>query len=800
MKQTLVILLTVILFFKLNLLAQTDQYKGMSQEELKKKASSMGYTEEDLLKLQQSQQLSKQKQQGEDNGQNQKQVIVTPPVAPPSYNYRVVAFLSRVDADTLPAYGYSIFTISPTSFEPILNVPTPTNYVLGPDDEIILTLWGETQLVHDLTVSKDGDLYIPEIGQVKVSGLNINDVKTLLQNKLSQAYASLSTGKTRLSISTGKLRSVKVYLLGEVNKPGGYTLPALSSAFTALYYCGGPTLNGSLRKVKVLRGGKVVSEIDIYNYLLNGDKTKDIKLQDEDIIFIPPVDRRVAIAGSVFRPAIYELKKGETLSDLLKFSGGINFNAYYQRVHIERIIPFDKRNDYANNILSLDLNFSTVDQLNKSNFVLDDGDVVDISSINMRPENRVTISGDVRKPGVYELSNSDMTLRDLIFKADSLFPDAFMDQAVLIRTLPSEKKEIFSIDLNKALSGDISNNVKLVNRDTVQIFKQDNFYPTRNVEIYGQIKNPGKYTRYKDMTLTKLIMLAGGLTDSATTKNVEIIRMDTLSTKVYAQRIIVDLPKDYWSANNDEDFKLADYDRVFIKTDTTKMFEGVINISGEVQFPGYYSILYRGEKLSDFIKRAGGFKGTAYTDGIYLRRANPTFDILKRLKVADTLLLRTYNGRPLYDSDKFQTEFGNRIPIDWNSIEDDPNSIYNLELQAGDSLVVQKDSRTVTVAGDVELPSTVPYKKGASVSYYIKQAGGFTQTSFKGDEIVILPSGKKWEPSGLFFLPNPDILSGSTIFVPSYVENANNDIWPTIRDIVSLVSSAAVLIFTIKKL
>ncbi|MHB1687681.1 MAG: SLBB domain-containing protein [Ignavibacteriaceae bacterium] len=799
MKRTLFLLLAVVLLFKINIFAQLDQLKGMSQEDLKKKAASMGYTEEDLLKLQQSQQVSKQKQQGEESGQTQKTVVVTPPVALPPSNYTVAAFSGRGNAASLPAYGYNIFTYAPTSFEPSLNVPTPTNYVIGPGDEIILTLWGETQLVHDLTVSKNGDIYIPEIGLVNVNGLSLDELKTKLFNRLSQAYSSLSSGKTHFNISTGKLRSVKVYVLGEVNKPGGYTLPGLSSAFTALYYCGGPTINGSLRKVKVLRGGKVVSEIDLYNYILNGDKSKDIRLQDEDIIFVPPAGRRVAITGSVFRPAIYELKEGETLKDLLKFAGGIDFNAYYQRVYIERIIPFNQRKDYTNNILSLDLNFSTVNQLNNSNYLLDDGDVVDISNINMLHENRVVINGDVRKPGVYELFSSNMTIRELIFKADSLFPDAFLDKAVLIRTLPSEKKEIIGFDLNKALAGDPSNNLILKNRDEIQIYKQDNFYPTRSVEIYGQVKSPGKYTRYKDMTLTDLMVLAGGITDFATTKDIEVVRMDTLSTKVYAQKFTVNLPHDYWNENKENDFKLQDYDRVFIKTDTTKTYEGVVNITGEVQFPGSYSILYRGEKLSDFINRAGGFKETAYTEGIYLRRANPTLSILQKIQLPDSILLKNYKGRPLYDLAKFQSEFGNMVPIDWNNIEDNSKSIYNLELQPGDQLVVPKDSRTISVVGDVNLPSTVPYKKGAGASYYIKQAGGYTQTSYKGDEMVILPNGKKWNPSGWFFVPNPEILSGSTIFVPSYVENNNSDIWPTIRDIVTVVSSAAVLIFTIKK-
>jgi protein involved in polysaccharide export with SLBB domain len=799
MKYSFLAGLLLSLLFISSSFAQLDQLKGMTQEELKQKVQQMGYTEEDLLKYQQAQQAAKQKEQGEQSGKTQQTIVVTPPPPPPVSNFTVSAFSGRGDAANLPAFGYNIFTFSPTTFEPSLIVPTPTNYVIGPGDEIIITLWGETQQTYDVTVSKNGDVMIPEAGLINVNGLSLDALKAKLFNRLSQVYATLATGKTSLNISTGKLRSVKIYVLGEVNKPGGYTLPGLSSAFTALYYCGGPTINGSLRNVKVLRGGKEISSIDLYNYILKGDKSKDVRLQDEDIIFVPPVGRRVALAGSVFRPAIYELKDGEDLHDLINFAGGINFNAYFQRVHIERIIPFNQRKDFSNNILSIDLNFNTVNELSKSNYKLVDGDVVTIPVINKLPQNMVTISGDVRQPGVYELFGPNMTIRDLIFRADSLFPDAFLDKAVLIRTLPNEKKKIIAFDLKKALQGDPSNNFTLKNRDEVQIYKDETFFPTRTVQISGEVKKPGTFTRFNNMTLTDLMILAGGLTDSATTNNIEISRMDTVNTQIFAKKFIVNLPKDYWNIDKSQDFVLEDYDRVLIKADTSKTFDQTVSLSGEVQFPGVYTILYRGEKLDDFIKRAGGFKDDAYKEAIFLRRNNPTLSLLQTIKLPDSLIFSNYAGQPIYDPSQFEKEFGNRIPIQWDEIEKNENSRYNLVLLPGDQIVVPKDTRTVTVVGDVSLPSTVPYKNGAGVSYYIDQAGGYTQTSSKGDEIVILPNGKKWSSSGWFFIPNPEILSGSTIFVPTHVSKPV-DVWPTIRDIVTVLSSALIAIISVKAL
>jgi protein involved in polysaccharide export with SLBB domain len=799
MKYSFLAGLLLSLLFISSSFAQLDQLKGMTQEELKQKVQQMGYTEEDLLKYQQAQQAAKQKEQGEQSGKTQQTIVVTPPPPPPVSNFTVSAFSGRGDAANLPAFGYNIFTFSPTTFEPSLIVPTPTNYVIGPGDEIIITLWGETQQTYDVTVSKNGDVMIPEAGLINVNGLSLDALKAKLFNRLSQVYATLATGKTSLNISTGKLRSVKIYVLGEVNKPGGYTLPGLSSAFTALYYCGGPTINGSLRNVKVLRGGKEISSIDLYNYILKGDKSKDVRLQDEDIIFVPPVGRRVALAGSVFRPAIYELKDGEDLHDLINFAGGINFNAYFQRVHIERIIPFNQRKDFSNNILSIDLNFNTVNELSKSNYKLVDGDVVTIPVINKLPQNMVTISGDVRQPGVYELFGPNMTIRDLIFRADSLFPDAFLDKAVLIRTLPNEKKKIIAFDLKKALQGDPSNNFTLKNRDEVQIYKDETFFPTRTVQISGEVKKPGTFTRFNNMTLTDLMILAGGLTDSATTNNIEISRMDTVNTQIFAKKFIVNLPKDYWNIDKSQDFVLEDYDRVLIKADTSKTFDQTVSLSGEVQFPGVYTILYRGEKLDDFIKRAGGFKDDAYKEAIFLRRNNPTLSLLQTIKLPDSLIFSNYAGQPIYDPSQFEKEFGNRIPIQWDEIEKNENSRYNLVLLPGDQIVVPKDTRSVTVVGDVSLPSTVPYKNGAGVSYYIDQAGGYTQTSSKGDEIVILPNGKKWSSSGWFFIPNPEILSGSTIFVPTHVSKPV-DVWPTIRDIVTVLSSALIAIISVKAL
>ena len=772
---------------------------GLSEDELKKKAEAAGYTIEDYNKLQEA---ASKKEAATASTATQEKVIVTPPNVQRNTASTVPEFAGREGAAGLEAFGYKIFNYSPSTFEPSLNVPVPTSYVVGPGDEIVITLWGETQIVHNLTVSKNGDIYIPNVGLVPVNGLSLNEVRTKVFNALSKVYSSLKSSdveaKTKLDVSTGKLRSVKVYVLGEVNTPGGYTLPSLSTSFTALYYCGGPTVNGSLRNVKIMRGGKIISEIDLYEYLITGNKSKDVRLEDEDIIFVPPVGKRVAITGNAFRPAVYELKENEKLNDLLNYAGGLKFTAFFDRVHIERIIPFAQRKFYANNILSLDLNFKTVNELTNDKYPLENGDVVTIPGINSLPENRVTITGFVKKPGVYELPTSGMHIKDLIFKADSLTKDAFLDNAILIRTLPSEKKEIYNFNVSLALKGDSGNNLPLLNRDEIRIFNQETFFPTRSIEISGEVKKPGVYTRFLNMTVSELITLAGGLTDKATSKNIEVARLDTTNANIYSQKFSIDLPEEYWKVSNSADFVLKDYDRVLVKPDPLKNFSQVVSVTGEVNFPGSYTILYQGEKLTDFIKRSGGFKKTAYVKGIFVRRGNPLFSTLTSIKLPDSLKLK-YNYSALYDKTSFDNLFAGMIPIDWEELKDNGNNIYDLTLFPGDVIVVPKDPMVINVLGEVGIPSSVPYKKGAGLSYYIKQAGGYTMNSADGDEIVMQPNGAKWNSSGWFFIPNDDIDSGATIFVPDRI-NKSSDVWPIIRDIVSVAGSAAIIVLTAKNL
>jgi len=382
-----------------SLYAQTEQQiqqlkaSGMSEAQIKQKAAELGI---DLNKLNQQTTPSVPTNVSTPR-QSDTSIIITPPANKPLSTYKVSAFSGRGEAANLDAFGYRVFSYSPSTFLPLQNIPTPTNYVIGPGDEIIITLYGETQFVQDVVVSKNGDINLPDVGVVNVNGLTLGALKAKLFDRLSKVYSSLDGydegAKTFLNVSTGKLRSINVYVLGEVNVPGGYTLPAMSTAFTSLYFSGGPQLNGTLRDVQILRGGKKIADIDFYEYLLKGDASKDVRLEEGDIIFIPPAGKRVALTGDIFRPAVYELRSNEQLKDLIAEAGGLNATAYFQNIHLERIIPFSERKDYLNNVLDITLNFNSVDEIKGSTYLLNDGDVITISGINNRLQNRVMITG-----------------------------------------------------------------------------------------------------------------------------------------------------------------------------------------------------------------------------------------------------------------------------------------------------------------------------------------------------------------------------------------------------------------------
>jgi polysaccharide biosynthesis/export protein len=677
----------------------------------------------------------------------------------------VPGFEGRKSADGLGLFGYNIFNFPASTFAPVLNVPTPQSYPLGPGDEVNLTMWGQSQLYLQLMVNREGEVVVPNVGPVVAQGLTIAQLKAILVSRMSSYYSGLRGGgrgaDTWIDLSLGKLRSMQIFVLGEVKKPGGYAVSSMSTALLGLYVAGGPTINGSLREIQIMRDNNVVSTIDFYDFALRGDKSKDVRLQDGDVVFVKPAGKRVALAGRVIRPAIYELKKGETLADLVTLAGGLQATSYTDRVHVERIIPFNERKKYMKNILDIDVKLASVEELQHSPFPLEDGDIVSIMKINEFYQNRVTISGNVRKPGVFELSDG-MRVRDLVTLADGYLPDTFEDRGNILRTLPDQRRQVIAFNLSKAMEGDSLNNPLLASLDEVTIYNKKYFFPDHPVTIGGAVRKPGTMLRAEHMKVADLLVLAGGLTENAKPEEIVVTRMDTTSESVFSQSFVVNSTSEYWQSGKGADFELKDFDYVFVPTNPHYHTAKLVYVTGEVMYPGTYAILQDGERLASIIKRAGGLKQSAYVDG--------------------ARLVRQFGGAGL-------------VPVDFKAAMEDEKDAANIEVVEGDQIMIDKNPRVVYVRGEVGVPSAVVFEPGASLDYYLDQAGGVKDAGDETHAIVIQPNGRKWK-SSWFFEPNSEILAGATITVPAKVEHESKTL-PLLRDWATVFASLATMMVVI---
>ena len=697
----------------------------------------------------------------------------------------VPGFERRTGDQRLQPFGYDIFQYPASSFEPVINVSTPQSYILGPGDQVIISVWGETKLNLPLVVNRDGNILIPDVGPVSANGLSVQQFREKLLHRMSDVYSGLKNGhegaNTFLDVSIGKLRTIQVYVMGEVEHPGGYSLSSMSTAFHALYVSGGPTVSGTMRDVQVVRDGKTIASVDMYNYVLKGDKSKDIRLQDDDIVLVKPAGKRVALLGEVTHQAIFEMKDKESIGSLIAMGGGLRFDAYVDRVHIERIVPFDQRKLYKRNILDVDIAFNSLTDLQKSSDPVEDGDVVTIFKIANRVENRVSITGTVNKPGNFQLLDG-MHIKDLIYKADSLQLNSFPERALLFRMLPDSQRKVISFNPQRALAGDTENNLALLNEDSIIVYKETEFRPRDSVTIAGDVRIPGVYLRHNNMSVTDLIILAGGLKEDAQKVGIEVSRVDTTVVGIYRKVIRVDLPEEYWNTSEEQGFLLKDKDIVFVPTNPRYSTKKIVQISGYALYPGTYAIRYEGEKLSELLRRAGGLREGAYLSGsVLLRKARNATVLFTNLTV-DTVGVKVNN----FDL----------IPIDFNNAVSDTASRDNVVMNPDDSVHIAFLEDVVYVRGEVFVPTPVLYKKGAGESYYVKQAGDFKDDADKGKVAVFLPGGKKWEPS-FFLFPDPDILPGSLVFVPKKIETEDKTLpiltaWATVMASLAAITIAIV--------
>jgi len=780
----------------------------------------------------------------------------------------------RDTAEGLPYFGYGFFKGVPEAFKPGRVGPVDDNYLINPGDELRLIVWGSAEFQYDLPVDKEGRVFVPNVGQLLVAGKRLDELRNEMKQWLSQSYAGLTAEPPTafMDLTVTRLQPIHVYILGEVAYPGGYTVSNNSTVFNALYSVGGPLRRGSLRDIRVIRNGEVVATVDMYEHLLRGFESDEIRLQNNDRIFVPMRSKTVSIRGEVRRPAHYELHSGETFADLLSYAGGLTAEAYGKRFQIERILPLEDRTDpsVAREVMDFPLKSVLSD---KSHIPLEDGDRVRIFSIVDRYRNAVTVSGGVYQPGRYELSEGVRTVRDLVRKADGLTPDAYLERADLIRETRQGGEQQISLDLQKIMAGvaaadpslrtedslhiysiqelqhrnnvTISGQVRMPGRymlrdsmtvsdllfrggglvdsvylqsvylqradlfrktpdgqheiiipfhlekalqgeglantllqakDEIRIYPRtvDDFASRRHVYITGTVKEPGRYRYQKNMTLADLLLQAGGFAEGADLHEVEvaraesavqdngearIIRVPLVPENLEAPGISFALDDSSLAMQNAHTFPLKYRDRVYVRKNPSYEPQDSVVVTGEVRYPGEYTLVRDNERLSDIIRRAGGLKSTAYPKGGRLMRSNE--QLITRIDAA---------------------------------VEEDPNA--DVILQPGDEIIIPPQPNTVSVQGNVANAGLIKHEQGRRLHYYIKRAGG---TGERVEHIYLTQaSGATYrvDTRWYWFDPNPVVDDGAVIRVTQRPpkEEIQFDLGKTITDVTQIVSTTLTIL------
>ena len=631
--------------------------------------------------------------------------------------------VENVATATKEIFGHNIFQNENLTFEPNMNIATPASYVLGPGDEVIIDIYGTSQSSKKYAVSPEGTIIVEKIGPVTVSGLTVEQAQAKVSSRMGQHYQGSS-----IKLTIGQTRTVVVNVLGEVVNPGTYTLSAFSTVFNALYLAGGVSEIGTLRNIKVSRGGRIVSKIDVYDYIINGKLTGNVLLQDNDAIIVGAYDALVFIRGAIKRPMYYEMKEGESLKSLIEYAGGFLSVANKNIVNVER-----KTND--------GLTVHSVEEWDFPSFGVQDGDIVGVKNIIGRYQNMVEISGSVFYPGHYEISNECNSVRTLVKKAGGVKEDAFINRAVLFRMNENRTRKSMSIDLAGILS-DNAPDVILENEDSLAVASDEEFYKARKYYIYGPIVRPGVYQYVEGMSLEDAIVAAGGLKEDALLSNVEIARRlqytdEQDSTYNKKAKIYTFNVEDGLLVREGQSFALKPFDVITIKKNPEYTEVSVVYIGGEVKYPGNYSLKSKTDRLSDLIERAGGLTDAGFAEGARFTRA-----LTPAEREQAKQLLEIAHSADTVDIEKIAIKERYSVGIDLVQAIGKPGCDKDVFLRNGDRIEIPQRNNTVRISGDVLYPNTVPYIEDKSASYYINQAGGISGKGQRSKAFIIYANGQ----------------------------------------------------------
>ena len=623
-------------------------------------------------------------------------------------------------------FGHDVFNNKNLTFQSSMNLATPQNYVLGPGDEVNVDIWGNTQESMTLPISPDGTIVINDIGVIHLGGLTVSQAKAKLKKEIGPRFLD-----SKIELTLGQTRTITVNVMGEVKVPGTYTVSAFSTVFNALYMAGGPNNIGTLRNIKVYRRGRLLSNVDVYEFLLNGKLSGDVRLQDNDIITVSPYEALVCITGKVKRPMYYEMKKNESALTLLNYAGGFTGAA-----HTRAISVFRKTEPK--------LSVFSVGEFDYSSFHLMDEDSVCVDATLNRYQNMVEIKGAVFRPGKYQVGGDITTVKALIQAADGLKEDAISTHGVLYRMKPDRTLEALSVDLGNIINGTVAD-PPLQNEDVLYVASNETLNMKKIVTIKGEITNPGEYPYAESETIEDLILRAGGLTEAASLSKVDVSRRiaDPYSkegTDSISQMFSFNIDPDFTISEQDE-FRLLPYDEVFVRRSPGYNTLQNVIVEGEVFFEGNYALKNKTQRLSEIIKAAGGLTKEAYVEGTKLLRQMTE----EERAVAETLLRAAYrnagNGNDSIDIKKLMS--GNDYPlgIELAKALEHPGTDDDPILREGDRIIVPRKTSNVTINGEVLYPNAIRFKEGKKAKYYIEQAGGYTSSAKKSKAFIIYMNG-----------------------------------------------------------
>jgi protein involved in polysaccharide export with SLBB domain len=689
--------------------------------------------------------------------------------------------------DTLNSlvFGSELFDNPALNFEPNLKLATPVNYILGPADELQISVFGVQVFEDKITVSREGMVSIQNVGNIQVSGLTIEAATQKIKGAIARVYSTVSSGQSKVEVTLSRIRTIKVTIIGS-RLPGNYSISSLATVYNALFLCGGPSKNESYRNIELIRNNKVYKIIDIYRFLVNGNQSDNVGLKDNDVIRIPAYTSRVTVEGEVKRPGIFEIKKGERFSDLIGFVSGFNEFAYTASISV--LQKTDKEYKIADIPAS---KFGSYVPLN--------GDVYKVSKILKRFENRIVISGAVFRPNTYSFYEG-MRVSDLVAKAEGLKEDAYKNRAIIVRLKSDLTTEVVNVNIGKALLGDLDANITLRKEDKIMVYSILDFKEQYKVTIDGEVNNPGVYDYHDNLSLNDLLIVSGGLKGSAS-KRVEIARM------IKSEEIDATNPNkvelfniEIVSDNNEQlkNFVLKPFDVVNVRRMSVFSKPQMVSINGAVAYPGKYVLAHKKEKIYDVIYRAGGLTANASLEGVKIKRPISEGQInelqnvnsYQKDSIQDKLLLK------LKEDIKYAT-----IPVNWTKVLRDQDSNSNIVLLPGDEIEVSFFNETVKIVGNVLLTSEIPYSKGRGFGYYLNAVGGMNAKGWKKKAFIIYPNGKAAVSKSrfLFFRSYPKVIPGSQIVIPEkpFTKKLTTGEWVSIASVITSIS--LLIITTFKK-